>query len=326
MAEKKSGGRGGSSANGVDFEKPILELEQKISELENLAAATGMDLGGEIQPLKERCRVLVEDTFTRLSPWQKVCVARHPQRPIFSDYVAGMLDEFIEIHGDRTFSDDRAIVTGFGRLAGRRILLLGHQKGRGVKEKVACNFGSAHPEGYRKALVKMQLAEKFGLPIVTLIDTPGAYPGIGAEERGQAQAIARNIFEMSRLRVPIVCVVTGEGGSGGALGIGLGDKFAILEHAYYSVISPEGCAAILWKSGEAAPTAAAALKLTGTDLLKLGIVDEVVPEPQGGAHRDIRKMTLTLKDRLVSYLAELDSIPIDRLLALRYERVRRIGA
>jgi acetyl-CoA carboxylase carboxyl transferase subunit alpha len=326
MAEKKSGGRGGSSSNGVEFERPILELEQKIAELENLAAATGMDLGGEIQPLRERCRVLVEDTFTHLSPWQKVAVARHPQRPIFSDYVAGMLDDFVELHGDRTFSDDRAIVAGFGRLAGRRILVLGHQKGRGVKEKVACNFGSAHPEGYRKALVKMQLAEKFSLPIVTLIDTPGAYPGIGAEERGQAQAIARNIFEMSRLRVPIVCVVTGEGGSGGALGIGLGDKLVILEHAYYSVISPEGCAAILWKSGEMAPTAAAALKLTGTDLLKLGIVDEVVPEPQGGAHRDVRKMTNTLKDRLIAYLNELAAIPIDRLIARRYERVRRLGA
>ncbi len=326
MSERKSGGRGAASMNGVDFERPIIELEQKIAELENLAATTGMDLRGEIQPLKERCRLLIDTTFTQLSAWQKVSVARHPQRPIFSDFVAGMLDEFVELHGDRTFSDDRAIVTGFGRLGSRRVLIVGHQKGRGVKEKVACNFGSAHPEGYRKALVKMQLAEKFRLPIVTLIDTPGAYPGIGAEERGQAQAIARNIFEMARLRVPIVCVVTGEGGSGGALGIGLGDKFAILEHAYYSVISPEGCAAILWKNGEMASTAAEALKLTGQDLLRLGIVDEVIPEPKGGAHRDARRMALTLKDRIAAYLAELEGIPIDDLVERRYARIRRIGS
>lgn len=307
---------------GLEFERPILDLEHKIEELKNLAATTGMDLNGEIQPLNERCAKLLQDTYDSLEPWQAVAVARHPERPLVDDYIGMLFEGFFELSGDRAFADDRAIVTGFGNLEGRRVLLVGHRKGSTTAEKIASHFGCAHPEGYRKALLKMKLAEKYGIPIVTLIDTPGAYPGIGAEERGQAYAIAKNIFEMSRLRTPVVCVVTGEGGSGGALGIGVGDVVCVLQYAYYSVISPEGCAAIMWKDGAMAPRAAEALKLTARHLEGFGIIDEVVPEPLGGAHRDHPEMGRILRDRLVHHLETLDAVPMDELLQRRYDKFR----
>lgn len=307
---------------GLEFERPILDLEHKIDELKNLAATTGMDLNGEIQPLNERCAKLLQDTYDSLEPWQSVAVARHPERPLVDDYISMMFEGFFELSGDRAYSDDRAIVTGFGNLDGRRVLLVGHRKGSSTAEKIASHFGCAHPEGYRKALLKMKLAEKFGIPIVTLIDTPGAYPGIGAEERGQAYAIAKNIFEMSRLRTPIVCVVTGEGGSGGALGIGVGDVVCVLQYAYYSVISPEGCAAIMWKDGAMAPRAAEALKLTARNLESFGIIDEVIREPLGGAHRDHNEMGRILRERLTSHLDALGAVPMDELLQRRYDKFR----
>jgi acetyl-CoA carboxylase carboxyl transferase subunit alpha len=319
-ANPKSGGR--NAAPGLEFERPILELEQKIEELQNLSATTGMDLNGEIQPLKERCARLLRETFANLEPWQQVAVARHPNRPLIGDYVQMLFEDFFEVHGDRAFADDQAMLTGFARLEGERVLVVGHRKGKTTREKIACNFGCAHPEGYRKALGKMKIAAKFGLPILALIDTPGAYPGVGAEERGQAHAIALNILEMSRLPTPIVCVVTGEGGSGGALGIGVGDIVAVLEHAYYSVISPEGCAAILWKSGDMAARAASALRLTARDLLRFGIIDEVIPEPLGGAHRDNARMGEILKGKLLEYLGRLKSVPIQELLERRYRKFR----
>lgn len=307
---------------GLDFEKPILELERRIAEL---SEAKGRKNLKTLKILKKDLENLKREVFGNLTAWEQVQVARHPDRPQTSDYIELMMDDFVELHGDRTFSDDRAMVTGLGRIDGRRIMLVGHQKGKTTREKVACYFGCAHPEGYRKALVKMQLAEKFHVPIVTFIDTPGAYPGIGAEERGQAQIIAKNLMEMAHLKTPIVCIVIGEGGSGGALGIGVGDKMAIMEHAYYSVISPEGCAAILWRSGEHAPEAAEALKLTAPDLIKLGVADDIIPEPLGGAHRDPKKAAQALKKQIVKYLKELCKLPVDELLEARYRRVRSIG-
>ena len=269
-----------------EFESPILELEKRINELVGSNGDLDVDTNAELRKLKRRCEKRKKEVYAGLTPWQRVQVARHPARPQTMDYIRLVFADFIELRGDRCYKDDPAVLTGLARIGGHRVMVVGHCKGRTTKEKVACYFGCAHPEGYRKALAKMKLAEKFKLPIVTLIDTPGAYPGIGAEERGQARAIAVNLFEMSRLAVPVVCVVIGEGGSGGALGIGVGDALGILENAYLSVISPEGCAAILWKSGEQAPEAAEALKLTAGDLLERGLVDEVVPEPSGGAHRD----------------------------------------
>ncbi|MHC4937863.1 MAG: acetyl-CoA carboxylase carboxyltransferase subunit alpha [Planctomycetota bacterium] len=310
---------------GLPFERPIVELEAKIGELKSLSESTGMNLNGELKPLQTKLERMTREIYDGLQPYDVVQIARHPLRPQTSDYIRGMLDEYVELHGDRRFSDDRAITTGFGRIGEQRFLLVGHRKGKDTKENIACNWGCAHPEGYRKALQKMQIAEKFGLPIVTLINTPGAYPGVGAEERGQAWAIAENIMEMSRFKVPIVCVVIGEGGSGGALGIGVGDRVLMLQNAYYSVISPEGCAAILWKDGERAPDAAEALRLTSKDLLKFGIVDEVVPEPLGGAHRDPDEMIATLGKRIAELLAELREIPIDQLLDDRYARIRKLG-
>ena len=274
--------------------------------------------------MRRRDRLLAE-VFGKLSAWQKVQVARHPRRPQFRDYVSGMCEDWLELHGDRLFGEDKAISTGFARIGEHRVLMVGHRKGRETREKLACNFGCAHPEGYRKALAKMQLAERFGLPIVTLINTPGAYPGIGAEERGQAWAIAENILEMTTLKVPIICIVIGEGGSGGALGIGVGDRVLMLEYAYYSVISPEGCASILWKDGSRAEDAARALRLTSADLLKLGVVDEVVPEPLGGAHRSPPQMIETLKDTIVAQLDELCAMDADERLEKRYARLRAFG-
>jgi acetyl-CoA carboxylase carboxyl transferase subunit alpha len=314
-----------STRIGLPFERPIVELELKISELQSLSESTGMNLNGELRPLQEKLARMTREIYDGLGPYDIVQVARHPLRPQTSDYIAGMLDEYLELHGDRRFGDDRAITTGFGRIGNRRFLLIGHRKGKETKENIACNWGCAHPEGYRKALSKMRLAEKFGLPVITLINTPGAYPGVGAEERGQAWAIAENIMVMSRLRTPIICAVIGEGGSGGALGIGVGDKVLMLEYAYYSVISPEGCAAILWKNGERASDAAQALRLTSSDLLRLGVVDEVVPEPLGGAHREPETMISDLKERLVDALDEMERHGIDGLVDRRYRRLRKLG-
>lgn len=311
--------------DGLAFERPLLELQQKIQELRKLATGTHLELAGEIQALEDRLRKQTTDVYGQLSPWERVNVARHADRPLTSDYVQMMLDDFVELHGDRVYGDDRAILTGLATMQGQRFLLVGHRKGKTVKDRLACNFGCAHPEGYRKALQKMRLAEKMKLPIVTFINTPGAYPGIGAEERGQASAIARNILEMFDLKVPVVCIVIGEGGSGGALGIGVGDRVGMLENSYYSVISPEGCAAILWKSGEKAPEAADALKLTGKDLLRLGLVDKVIEEPLGGAHRDQRGTVDRVKAQILDWLAELSALPVDALLAQRYEKFRKMG-
>jgi acetyl-CoA carboxylase carboxyl transferase subunit alpha len=313
------------STHTLEFEKPIIDLQKKIDELETLSKSTGMNLNGEVRPLKDRLSSLIRDIFQGLSPWQSVQVARHGERPLASDFIEAMFEEFMELHGDRQFGDDRAIVTGIGKLGGRQVMVIGHRKGHDFKEKVRCNFGSAHPEGYRKALRKMRLAEKFHMPVVTLINTPGAYPGIGAEERGQAWAIAENLRAMAGLKVPIVCVVIGEGGSGGALGIGVGDRVLMLEHAYYSVISPEGCAAILWGDAKRMADAAKALKLTARDLKRLGVIDEVIEEPIGGAHRNPPEMFKRLRDRLEAHFAELVKLSIDDLLAARYEKFRKMG-
>lgn len=279
----------------------------------------------EIRRLKREIARVTEEIYGALTPWQTVQVARHKNRPHTVDYVALCFDDFVELHGDKHFGDDPAIIAGFAKLGQYKVMVVGHEKGRTYKERTACYFGCAHPEGYRKAMAKMRLAEKFGLPSICLIDTPGAYPGIGAEERGQAQVIAENMYEMSRLRVPVICVVIGEGGSGGALGVGVGDRVAMLEHAYYSVISPEGCAGILWKSSEFAEQAAAALKFTSTDLQRFGVVDDVIPEPLGGAHRDHHQIAQRVKMYLIKSLRELCAAPIDDLLLRRYEKFRRMG-
>jgi acetyl-CoA carboxylase carboxyl transferase subunit alpha len=315
----------------LPFERPVFELERKIEELMALSDATDMHLNGELKPLIEKRNALLRQITENLGPWERVQIARHSRRPQFRDYAMGdggrpgFLDEWIELKGDRLYADDKAIATGLARMGPHRFLLIGHRKGKETKEKLACNFGCAHPEGYRKALQKMRLAERYGLPVVTLINTPGAYPGIGAEERGQAWAIAENILEMSALKVPTICVIIGEGGSGGALGIGVGDRVLMLEHSYYSVISPEGCAAILWKSGEKASEAARALRITSDDLLKLKVVDEVVPEPLGGAHRDPGAMVETLKGRILFHLEDLARIDPDERMARRYARLRSFG-
>ena len=309
----------------LDFEKPIAELEAQVAELQNLQRTRGIDYSAEIRQLRQNLVQLTSKIYDHLTPWETVQVARHPRRPLFADYLHLIAKDFCELHGDRAFGDDRAIVTGFARLGREKVMLIAHNKGRSTEERVAGNFGMAHPEGYRKALAKMKLAEKFHLPVVCLIDTPGAYPGIGAEERGQAQAIALNLMEMSRLRTPIVCVVIGEGGSGGALGIGVGDRLALLQFAYYSVISPEGCAAILWKSGDQAPQAAAALKLTAPDLFKLGAADAVIPEPLGGAHRNHHEAAHNLEQYLIKTVRDLKRCKLENLLENRYRKLRALG-
>jgi len=314
-----------SAQDGLAFERPLSELQTKIAELRKLNSGSHLELAGEIQLLEERLRHQTAEVYAGLSPWERVNVARHADRPMTTDYVQLMLDDFVELHGDRVFGEDRAILTGLATMVGRRFLLVGHRKGKTVKDRLACNFGCAHPEGYRKALQKMRLAEKWKLPIVTFINTPGAYPGIGAEERGQAAAIARNILDMFEIEVPIVCLVIGEGGSGGALGIGIGDRVGMLENSYYSVISPEGCAAILWKSGDKAPEAAEALKLTSKDLLRLGLVDKVIDEPLGGAHRDPKAAVEKVKAQIVDWLDELAAVPIPQLLDQRYRKFRGMG-
>jgi acetyl-CoA carboxylase carboxyl transferase subunit alpha len=311
--------------NSLDFEKPIIELEKRIQELKGFVSEKKIDLSSEIKRLEEKLERLKKDTYGNLTAWQKVQLARHPQRPYSLDYINMMLTDFIELHGDRSFSDDKAIIGGFAKLNNQKMMVIGHQKGRDIKDNIRRNFGCAHPEGYRKSLRLMQLAEEFKLPIVIFIDTPGAYPGIGAEERGQAQAIALNLREMSCISTPIIAIVIGEGGSGGALGIGIADRVCVLENAYYSVISPEGCAAILWKSGAKAPEAAEVLKLTAQDLLKLGIIDEIILEPLGGAHRDPQKTADTIKEVIERNLRELKAQTEENLLKSRYKKFRDIG-
>lgn len=314
------------SPNRLDFEKDIDEMEELLARLESTADGQPGSTD-EIRRIRRALSNLKREKYANLTPWQTVRVARHPDRPQFLDYQDMIFDEFVELHGDRAIGDDRALRTGFARLGDYRVMLVGHQKGHSLKEKSECLYGCAHPEGYRKALNRMLLASKFRLPIICLIDTPGAYPGIGAEERGQAQLIATNLLEMARLPTPVLCVVIGEGGSGGALGIGIGDWVGMLEHAYYSVISPEGCAGILWKEAndKTKPLAAEALKLTARDLFRLRVIDDIIPEPLGGAHRDQREMANTLKTYLLRHLRELRDVPVDELLEVRYQKFRRMG-
>ena len=308
-----------------DFEKPLVELETRIRELERFQQKAGIDLSEEIAKLKAKCAETKGKIYAEITPWQRVLLARHQERPGVNDYLTLMFEDFVELHGDKAYGDDRAMVTGLARVGGIRVLLVGHRKGSDTKERMACNFGSPHPEGYRKALEKMKLAEKFRLPIVTLVNTPGAYPGIGAEERGQAATIAKNIMEMTRLRTPILSIVIGEGGSGGALGICVADRLSILENSYLSVISPEGCAAILWRDSAKAPLAAELLRLTPQDLHSFGIIDDVIGEPLGGAHRDPKAAAEALKTYMVRTLDELNGTPLDRLLEKRYAKYRKIG-
>lgn len=301
------------------------ELEGQIAQLQMLARQHGLDVAEELRVLQEKLERMRKAHTRDYSPVERVQLARHPKRPYTLDYIELAFTDFIELHGDRLFRDDEAIVGGWARLEGRTVMVVGHQKGRDMKQNLYRNFGMPHPEGYRKALRLMQQADKFHIPVITLIDTPGAYPGIGAEERGQAEAIARNLREMAGLRVPTISIVTGEGASGGALGIGVTDRIVILENAFYSVISPEGCAAILWKDGERAPEAATALRLTSADLLRFRVVDEVVPEPVGGAHRSPDEMIATLRGRISALLDELAAVPLDELVERRYERLRALG-
>lgn len=311
----------------LEFEKPLAELESQISTLEATEPSPESDSWRELSALRKNHQALIKKLYGNLTAWETVRVARHPRRPQFRDYIALMCKDFCELHGDRRFRDDPAIVTGFGRIGSIKCLLVGHHKGRETSEKLSCHFGCAHPEGYRKALKNMRLAEKFGLPIVTFVDTPGAYPGLGAEERGQAEAIAVNLREMSRLKTPIISVVIGEGGSGGALGIAVADRVAMLEHAWYSVISPEGCAAILWKTAnEKTNTAAAtALNLTAKDNKRLGIIEDVIKEPLGGAHRNPAKTAEAIEKWVVATLQQLGRLKPASLPARRYERFRKLG-
>ncbi|MCA9394107.1 MAG: acetyl-CoA carboxylase carboxyltransferase subunit alpha [Candidatus Omnitrophica bacterium] len=309
----------------LEFEKPIYELEAKIEELRNHGDDLKISIEPEIRKLQEKLEKVKTQIYKNLTVWQRVQIARHPDRPYTLDYIRMITDEFVELHGDRQYADDLALIAGFARIDGHKVMILGHQKGRDTKENVKRNFGCAHPEGYRKAMRLMEMAAKFRLPVVTLIDTPGAYPGIGAEERGQAQAIAENLCDMSRLSTPVIAVVIGEGGSGGAIGIGVADRVLILEHAYYSVISPEGCASILWRSAEKAPQAAEALKITGEHLRDFGIADEVIEEPRGGAHRDPVLIAERLKGALVKHIGELVPLSGEELLEQRYQKFRAIG-
>lgn len=310
----------------LDFELPIAELEAKIESLRSVAAQDGkIDLDDEIKRLQKKSQELTKKTFANLDAWHVSRMARHPNRPYTLDYIEHIFTEFDELAGDRTFADDKAIVGGIARLDGRPVMVIGHQKGRTVKDKVKRNFGMPAPEGYRKALRLMEMAERFNMPIITFIDTPGAYPGIGAEERGQAEAIARNLREMSQLKVPVICTVIGEGGSGGALAIGVGDKVNMLQYSTYSVISPEGCASILWKSAEKASTAAEVMGLTAQCLKELELIDGIVQEPLGGAHRDYAEMAQNLKQHILADLAELDTLDKDALLERRYNRLMNYG-
>lgn len=317
------------SDNGIyealSFERPILELEKRIFDLESFSKKAGIDLSKEINELKHRCDQKKKEIYSNLTPWQRIQITRNLNRPDTVDYISALCTGFVELHGDRAYRDDKAIICGLCQIEHYKLVLIGTRKGGFTRERVEFNFGSPHPEGYRKALNKMRLAEKFKLPIVTMINTPGAYPGIGAEERGQANIIAQNIMGMSQLKTPIISVIIGEGGSGGALAICVADKLVILEHAYLSVISPEGCAAILWRDSSKAHLAAEMLHLVPEELLKLGIVDEIIPEPLGGAHRDPKAMAEILKKALLRYLDELCSYPVETLLERRYQKYRKIG-
>lgn len=309
----------------VEFERPIVEIEKKIEELRVIANGGGMDVDEEIRRLEKKARQMTRELTLKLNRWQRTLLARHPKRPYTLDYIRLMCSDFIELHGDRSYADDRSLVGGMAWFEGVPIMVMGQQKGRTTKEKVYRNFGMAHPEGYRKALRLMKIAEKFGRPILTLIDTPGAYPGIGAEERGQAEAIARNQFEMATLRVPFIAAVIGEGGSGGALALGVGNRVIMQENAIYSVISPEGCASILWRDTAKAPEAAEAMKITAQDLIELGVVDEIVREPMGGAHRDHNRAASLLRRVIRRHLGELMAMSPEELIAHRYDRFRRLG-
>lgn len=314
--------------NFLDFEVPIAELEAKINSLKNMDSQEiqlDINLDEEIKQLNKKSKELTKKIFANLTPWQIAQLARHPNRPYLLDYIKEIFTDFDELHGDRAYADDKAIVGGMARIDGRPVVVIGHQKGRETKTKIYRNFGMPAPEGYRKALRLMQLAERFHLPIITFIDTPGAYPGIGAEERGQSEAIARNLREMSRLNVPIICTVVGEGGSGGALALGVGDKVNMLQYSTYSVISPEGCASILWKSADKAALAAEAMNMTADKLLKLNLIDAIIPEPLGGAHRDYAAVSASLKKQLMSDLDELEGIEIPALIERRFERLMNYG-
>lgn len=309
----------------LDFEKPAAELERELEKLRAKAASQDIDLSAEITTMESKLAETRARIYENLTPWQRVQIARHTSRPFMLDYVAHAFTDFCELHGDRHIGDDASMPGGFARLGDRRVVVIGHQKGRDTKENLKRNFGSAHPEGYRKALRLMKLAEKFGLPVIALIDTPGAFPGIGAEERNIAEAIAFNLREMMLLKVPIVAVVLGEGGSGGALGIGVADRVIMLENAYYSVISPEGCAAILWKHRKHAPEAAEAMKLVAPDLRKLDLIDDVVPEPTGGAHHDHQATAAAFRDVVSRHLGELEKMSVSKLLDARYDKFRNFG-
>ncbi|MCK5524352.1 MAG: acetyl-CoA carboxylase carboxyltransferase subunit alpha [Thiomargarita sp.] len=311
--------------NFLEFEQPIAELEAKIEELRYVSNDTEINISDEIAHLQAKCQDLTRSIFSSLTAWQISQLARHPQRPYMLDYVKLIFTDFEELHGDRVFADDPAMVGGLARLEGRPVVIIGQQKGRDTKEKIQCNFGMPRPEGYRKALRLMKMAERFKLPIITFIDTPGAYPGVDAEERGQSEAIARNLYVMSSLKTPIICTIIGEGGSGGALGIGVGDKLCMLEYSTYSVISPEGCASILWKSAEKAPEAAEAMNMTSSRLKDLDLIDIVIPEPLGGAHRDVQTMAKNLNHVLQENLERLDQLPIDELIENRYQRFMQFG-
>ncbi len=311
--------------NFLEFEQPIAELEAKIEELRYVGDDAEINIGEEISRLQAKSKSLTESIFSNLDAWQISQLARHPQRPYTQDYIDALFTDFEELHGDRAFADDKAIIGGVARLEGKPVMVIGHQKGRDTKEKVHRNFGMPRPEGYRKALRLMEMAERFKLPIMTFIDTPGAYPGVGAEERGQSEAIARNLLEMSKLKTPIICTVIGEGGSGGALAIGVGDRVMMLQYSTYSVISPEGCASILWKSAEKASDAAEALGITSERLKELGLIDHIIPEPLGGAHRDVEMMTGNVKQALLEKLEELSRLDTEQLLEQRYERLMSFG-
>ncbi|MES1925174.1 acetyl-CoA carboxylase carboxyltransferase subunit alpha [Salinisphaera sp. T31B1] len=309
----------------LDFEQPIAELQQKIEELRFVADGSEVNLNEEITRLEAKRRNLTEQIFSKLSTWQTAQMARHPQRPYTQDYIDGLFTDFVELHGDRAYGDDPAIIGGTARLGGQSVMVIGHQKGRDTKEKIYRNFGMPKPEGYRKALRLMKMAERFRMPVLTFIDTPGAYPGIGAEERNQSEAIARNLFEMAKLRVPVLCTVIGEGGSGGALAVGVGDFLMMLQYSIYSVISPEGCASILWKSADKAEEAAEAMKVGAADLKQLKLVDEVLEEPLGGAHRDPARLMESMRDRLLANMSRLKHMSVDELLESRYQRWMGFG-
>lgn len=311
--------------NFLDFEQPIAELEAKIEELRYVGDDSEVNIGEEINRLKRKSKSLTESIFAKLNSWQTAQLARHPQRPYTLDYIERIFTDFEELHGDRAYADDAAIVGGIARIDNRPVMVIGQQKGRDTKEKVHRNFGMPRPEGYRKALRLMEMAERFKLPVVTFIDTPGAYPGVGAEERGQSEAIARNLFVLSRLKTPVICTVIGEGGSGGALAIGVGDRVMMLQYSTYSVISPEGCASILWKSAERAADAAEALGITSGRLHELGLIDRIIPEPLGGAHRDMDAVAHNVKSAIIENLNHLDTLPTEQLLEERYQRLMSYG-